>query len=210
MVFRQVRLPRFDRVGRTGRCDIPGTYDQVGGAGDIQQVSPYADATYNLITQMLGGNIGGDIVGQWLGTMPQIQGMAAGINSPYGAARMEQAESMADQLRMDIASKYAREGNLRSSGFGRAVGKGVSQVMGGALTDIIGREQALAGQFGMGALGAFGQGMQARTGLLSSLASQYGPTFYEPTYQYTPGVGDYLLSGLGTLGQLAGGIGALV
>jgi len=189
---------------------LAGTYEQIGGAGDVQQMSPYADQTFNLITQALGGNIEGDLIGQWLGSIPQIQGIAAGISSPYGQARMEQVDVEAGQIQRDIAGSYAKGGALRSSAAGQAIGKGVGQARLGAMADVIGREQGLVGQLGMGAAGLIGQGMGARAGLMGSLAQFGSPTYYEPTYGYQPSGFEQILAMLGTAGQAAGGFSGLM
>ena len=186
---------------------MAGTYEQIGGAGDVQQMSPYADQTFNLITQALGGNIEGDLVGQWLGSIPQIQGIAAGINSPYGSARMEQANVMGQQIQQDIAGSYAKGGALRSSAAGQAIGRGVGQAKMGALADIMGREQGLVGQLSGLSAGLLGQGLQARTGMMGALGQFGQPTYYEPTYGYQPGLMDWLFAGAGAGGQLAGALG---
>ena len=105
---------------------MAGGYEQVGGAEDVKNVSPYSDQIFNMMTKMLSGNIEGDLVGQWLGTIPQIQNLVAGVNSPYGQARMAQAQSTANQLKSDIAGQFADIGALRSSAAAGEIGKAVS------------------------------------------------------------------------------------
>jgi len=185
---------------------VSGTYEQIGSAADVEQISPYADQAWNMITQMLGGNIEGDILGQWLGSIPQIQGIAAGVTSPYGQARMEQAMAESRRIQSDIAGSYAKGGALRSSAAAQAIGRGVGQTRLGAMADIIGREQGLVGQLTGISSGLLGQGLAARAGMMGA-AAQFGqPTYYEPSYEYKPGLADYFISLLGAAGQAAGGI----
>ena len=182
-----------------------GEYAQVGSASDIQNISPYSDQIYNMMNQMLSGNIEGDLVGQWLGQMPGVQNLAVGVNSPYGQARMAQAQDIANQLKSDISGQFADIGALRSSAAAGEIGKAVSSQLLGAQTDIIGKEQGLVGQFGGMMANLMGQGLQARTGLMGQMAGVYGPEYYEPTYAYQPGFLDYFTSLLGAAGQATAG-----
>jgi len=189
---------------------MAGGYEQVGGAEEIKNVSPYSDQIFNMMNKMLSGNIEGDLVGQWLGTIPQIQNLAAGVNSPYGQARMAQAQSTANQLKSDIAGQFADIGALRSSAAAGEIGKAVSNQLLGAQVDIIGREQGMVGKFGGMLANLLGAGLQSRTGLMSGMAQAFGPEYYEPTYAYQPGFIDYFSSLLGAAGQGASGFGAMM
>lgn len=185
---------------------MAGTYEQIGSEADVKQISPHADEAYNMITQMLGGNIGGDLLGQWLGSIPGIQDLSGQLTGPYAEMRTQAAEQQMLDVKRNITGQYADIGALRSSAAGEALGRGMAGVKYGAMSDILGKELGLTQSLAGGAAGLLGQGLGAQTTLMGTLASAYGPTYYEPTYGYQPGFMDYLISGLGSAGQAFGGV----
>ena len=182
-----------------------GGYDQIGSASDVQNINPFTDTSWNLLTGNLGNYDYTQPFSYFTSQLaPELQGLAT--SGPYAESQLNLAQGQANKIRSQLGQQYSGENALFSGAFGKALGEGVSQPYLQAIANITGQQSNLLGGLYGGALNQLGSMYQMPYGQ----AAQYGmPTFYEPNYGFQQGIGQNFMSGMGAGAGIGGAFASL-
>lgn len=188
-----------------------GGYEQVGEFSDSygKNVNNYTQGTMN----MLGGNLQGFLsqLGNYTpgagmdalgGRSGQISGLTQQLMGPYASNMLQGATAQGIQGALGAANLNSMDNSLYSGKAGLDVTNAASIPLYQAMAQLGGMQSNLAGNFGSSLLSGYqnmanlygGLGGQAM-GNMSQLSS---PDWYNQSYAYKPGFGDYATQLLGT------------
>lgn len=189
-----------------------GGYSQIGGPENVTNINPFTDATYgtlsndyNTYKNLLGGF---DYTAPFQAFTSQIAPELSGLatNDQFSQAQLDLARRQSADIRSGLEQEYAAGGNLFSSAFGEALGRGVAAPQLQAIADITGQQNQTRNLLFQSVLstlpGLYGSQFDRYAGLAGQALgglTEYGmPTFYEPSYGYSPGLLGGALQGFGS------------
>jgi len=185
-----------------------------------EQISPYADQTFNFLQSIMGDVSGGQgqyspssVVNEFLGQAPMLQDLARSATGPFAQTKMDLAKLQAMDAKRLISGQLADMNLLRSSSGLEFLGKGMGTPFAQALSDISGRQMDLEGSLLGGGLQSMGSQFASTAGLMGSGMSTMGafspPEFQYPILAYEPSLFEKIIGGLGLAADTAGSVAAL-
>lgn len=154
-----------------------------GDAGDVQNVNPYSNNTYDFLQKLASGQNLRTEIGALAGISPWIQGISETMTSPYAGNRLALAEQMAAENQRNTAAQFANlGGGVHSGGFVSAMTQGGAQPYMQAVTDIAGMGTGISNNLLQGMMGLQQAGMAGMTNMSN-------PEYWQPTYIEKKGAG---------------------
>jgi hypothetical protein len=185
------------------------SYDEVVSPNDYKNINPLGNGAFSNLFNQIGGMAGqlgsststdpSAAIRQFLGLMPELQGVVSSATGDLGRGLREQSQRMIDESTSQVASEFSNLGSLYSGGAIDTATRRAGEIGANAGNQLAMQQLGLLNTFGNTGLQGLLSGQQNNLNLMGNLygmqSGMAAPAMTAPTMaaNYNPSFGEQIL-----------------